>query len=104
MKEIFRLERYLASTPSDQNDIEIIDNPISKKEPENVASITVTDENLGIGAYANGSKVVTGVKFSYTQLGKYDFDIQMRYKNNVHSSICNATPFDKKLEKYCWIT
>lgn len=72
---------------------------ISKKDPENVTSVKVTDENLGIGAYANGSKVVTGVKFSYTQLGKYDFDIQMRYKNNIHSSICNVTPFDKKLEK-----
>ena len=71
---------------------------ISKKDPENVTSVTVTDENLGIGAYANGSKVVTGVKFSYTQLGKYDYDIQMRYKNNIHSSICNVTPFNKKLE------
>ena len=72
---------------------------INKKDPENVTSITVTDENLGLGAYANGSKVVTGVKFSYTQLGKYDADIQMRYKNNIHSSIANVTAFAKKLEK-----
>ena len=72
---------------------------ISKKDPEKVASVTVTDENLGLGAYANGEKVVTGVKFSYTQLGKYSDDIQMRYKNNIHSSICNVTPFGKKLEK-----
>ncbi len=72
---------------------------IVAKDPENVLSITVTDEALGLGAYANGEKVVTGTKFSYIQLGKYEDDIQMRYKNSVHSSIANATAFTKKLEK-----
>lgn len=73
---------------------------IVAKDPEDVKSVVVTDEALGLGNYADGSKVITGVKFDYIQLGKYNNDdIQMRYKNNIHSSIANATAFTKKLEK-----
>lgn len=56
-----------------------------------VDSYVLTAENLGLGAYAAGTKTVNGIEWGYTELGSYGDGIQMRIKEGRTASLWNNT-------------
>ena len=67
-------------------------------EPEVTEKVELTDAKLGLGAYADGSKNVDGVDFSFVELGSYGNGIQWRNKTKA-SSLWNTTAFAKPIAK-----
>ena len=67
-------------------------------EPEVAEKVELTDAKLGLGAYADGSKNVDGVDFSFVELGSYGNGIQWRNKTKA-SSLWNTTAFAKPIAK-----
>ena len=66
---------------------------------EKIDSLTINTKTLGIKglAYGNGSSTISGIKFTYKEIGDYGFGIQMRSKqnstNNLSSLIQNTEEF-----------
>ena len=60
---------------------------VLKESP--VKYIDLTADALGLGSYADGSKAVNNIDFSWFELGDYGFGIQMRKKNN-NSALWNT--------------
>ena len=68
------------------------DTPVDPEQPENPVEgvLELTAAKLGLGAYADGSKAVDGVEFSFIELGDYGNGIQMRNKSKA-STLWNTT-------------
>ena len=61
--------------------------------------VTLTADNMGLGAYAAGTVTVGGVEFGYTELGSFGDGIQMRQKNGNIASLWNNTAFSAPIAK-----
>ena len=66
--------------------------------PVSSDKVEVTADNLGLGAYADGSKEVGGVQFDFVELGSYGNGIQWRNKTKA-SSLWNVTALAKPIAK-----
>ena len=68
------------------------DTPVDPEQPETPVAgvLELTAAKLGLGAYADGSKAVDGVEFSFIELGDYGNGIQMRNKSKA-STLWNTT-------------
>ena len=66
---------------------------------ERIDSLSINTKSLGIKglAYGNGTSTISGIKFTYKEIGDYGFGIQMRSKqnstNNLSSLIQNIEEF-----------
>ena len=67
-------------------------------EPEATDKVELNPDVLGLGAYADGSKTVAGVEFSFIELGSYGNGIQWRNKTKA-STLWNTTAFAKPIAK-----
>ena len=80
-----------------KNDVEL--NFYVTTKYERIDSLSINTKSLGIKglAYGNGTATISGIKFTYKEIGDYGFGIQMRSKqnstNNLSSLIQNTEEF-----------
>ena len=77
--------------PEDPEDPDTPETPDTPDEPTD--GIKLDAENLGLGAYGNGTATVGGVGFEFIEVGSYGDGIQMRDKNDNPSRLWNTTAF-----------
>ena len=78
---------------------EVDPNYVAPEQPAATDKVELNVDVLGLDAYADGTKTVAGVEFSYIELGSYGNGIQWRNKNGKASSIWNTTAFAKPIAK-----
>ena len=71
---------------------------VAPEQPGDAEKVELNPEVLGLDAYADGSKTVDGVEFSFVELGSYGNGIQWRNKTKA-SSLWNVTAFAKPIAK-----